>query len=245
MGQVILVTSGKGGAGKSTFAVNCGAALASAGKSVLLVDTDAGLRALDLMLGVSDKVVYDLKNVLAGECETFKAILSTNVANLFLLPAPQSVSCEYLDSAVLKRLCSGLAGYYDFVMVDSPAGVGSGARIAAACCDSAVVVATADPVCVRDADRIASVLIETGIRHIRLVINRVNARLVRRKAFPDLDAVIDGAAIQLIGVVPEDEAVTMAAFSGRALAGGRSQAARAYANIAARLCGREVPLLKL
>lgn len=244
MGQVILVTSGKGGSGKSTFAVNCGAALAREGKSVLLVDTDAGLRALDLMLGVSDQVVYDLKNVLAGECETFKAILSTDVQNLFLLPAPQSVSCEFLDGAVLKRLCRGLAGYYDFVMVDSPAGVGSGARIAAACCDRAVVIATADPVCVRDADRIAAVLISMGINNIRLVINRVNPRLVRRKEMPDLDAVIDGAALQLIGVVPEDEAVTMAAFAGRALSG-RSSAARAYANIAARLCGRDVPLMKL
>lgn len=245
MGQVILVTSGKGGSGKSTFTVNCGSVLAEEGKKVLLIDTDAGLRALDLMLNVSDRVVYDLNDVLGGQCEPVKAIVQTDTENLQLLPAPQSVACEFLDADEFKRLCRGLSHYYDYIFIDSPAGIGAGASMVAAACDRAIVVATADPVCIRDADRIATVLNAIEVSDIRLVINRVNPRLIRKKMVPDLDAAIDGAALQLIGVIPEDENVTVASYTGKIVADMGKKVSQAYRNIAARIDGREVPLMKL
>lgn len=245
MGQLILIASGKGGTGKSTFAVNCGAALARLGRKVLLIDADAGLRALDLMLGASDRVIYDLNDVLAGVCEPVRAILSTREPGLFLLPAPQSVSSEYLDGNEFKRLCRGLSRYYDYLFIDSPAGVGPGAQIAAAACERAMVVSTIDPVCVRDADKVAGMLLGLQVTDIRLVLNRVNSRLIRTGHVPNLDAAIDGAALQLIGVVPEDEGIMIAACEERPLFPNEKGAARAFANIALRLEGRDIPLMKL
>ena len=254
MGQVILVTSGKGGSGKSTLTVNCGVALAESGMKVLLIDADVGLRSLDLMLGVSDVVVYDLKDVLSGRCEPVKAIMNTPIDNLQILPAPQSAITEDIDGNEMKRLCKGLAHYYDFVIIDSPAGIGQSAITAAMGCDSAIVVATADPVCIRDADKIAVMLTKMGITNIRLVLNRIIPALIRKRFVPYLDAAIDGAAIQLIGVVPEDEQVTIASFSASILTSklnngnnnnSHKGAAQAFRNIANRLEGRDVPLMKL
>lgn len=245
MGQVIVITSGKGGSGKSTLTVNCGAALARMGRRTLLVDTDAGLRALDMMLGLSDCVVYDLNNVLTGECEPVKAILETGIPELSLLPAPQTVSNEALDAGEFGRLCRGLSHYYDYVLVDSPAGIGPGVVMAAQDSDRALVVATGDPVCIRDANRMAGVLRGVGLDDIRLVINRVNTRMIRRGVLPDLDRVIDGAMIQLIGVVPEDEQIPVAALAGKTVADAKKGAGAAFRNIAQRIDGRDVPLMKL
>ncbi|HEX3027463.1 MAG TPA: AAA family ATPase, partial [Clostridia bacterium] len=228
-----------------TFSVNCGAALAARGRKVLLVDADAGMRALDLMLSVTRSVIYDLSDVLTGRCEPVKAIIETPVEGLSLLPAPQIVSSELVEPEGMQRLCRGLTHYYDYVLIDSPAGIGSGAETAAAGADKALVVATPDPVCIRDADRIASILLNRGYGQLRLVINRVNPKLIRKKTKTDLDAVIDNAAIQLIGVVPEDERVSVASFSGTTVVSFKKGAAVAYKNIAARLMGEDVPLMKL
>jgi septum site-determining protein MinD len=250
MGERILITSGKGGAGKSTLAVNCGAALAAMGKKVLLIDADAGMRALDLMLSVSDQVVFDLSDVLAGRCEPVKAILGCAQTGLSLMPAPQTVSGELYEPDAMHRLCKGLSRYYDYVLIDSPAGIGPGAMTAAAGAETALVVSTADPVSVRDAERMASILIDKGMDGLRLVINRILPRLIRRRLMLDLDAVIDGVALRLLGVVPEDERVAAACFAGRPVVRGDGRepprsAAAAYWNIARRLQGAEVPLLKL
>lgn len=245
MGPIILVASGKGGTGKSTCAVNCGAQLARLGHKVLLIDADAGLRALDLMLGVSDRVIYDLSDVLAGLCEPVRAILETDEPGVSLLPAPQSISSDYLAGPEFKRLCRGLSRYYDFLFVDSPAGIGPGARVAAAACADALVVSTVDPVCLRDADRMAGMLQEEGVGHVRLVLNRVNARLIRRRMVPDLDAAIDSAALRLIGVVPEDEAVMVSVCEGHPLPSSSKGAAQAFCNIAGRIEGKDIPLMKL
>lgn len=241
----MLITSGKGGSGKSTFAVNCGAALTQLGQKVLLIDADAGLRALDLMLSVTEKVVYDLSDVLAGRCEPVRAIVETDVPGLYLMSAPAKVCEGAMDSESFRQLCQGLTHYYDFVLIDSPAGVGGGARTAAAAADTAIIIATGDPVCVRDADRIASAVLACGVVNIRLVINRLNMRIIRKNPAFNLDRIIDMTAVQLIGIVPEDEAVTEAVYSGRPVAFSRKGASQAFRNIAGRLLGEDVPLMKL
>ena len=242
MGEAILVTSGKGGSGKSTFTVNCGAALAFMGKKVLLIDGDAGLRALDLMISVSNKVIYDLSDVLAGRCEPIKAIVETDISGLHLLPAPLSAYDVNFEPDGMKRLCNGLKHYYDFVFIDSSAGIGSGMVTSAAASDRAIIVATSDPVSIRDADRVAAVVIAQGVMNIRLVINRVKPNLIRKRVIYDLDRVIDGTAIQLIGIVPEDEQITIAAYKGiSVVAEGKSRASIGFNNIARRILGEAYP----
>jgi septum site-determining protein MinD len=214
-GKVILIASGKGGVGKSTLAVNCGAALAARGKKVLLIDSDAGLRSLDLMLAVSDRVIYDISDVISGRCEPARAIIVTDCHNLHLMSASQTDFPEMVDISAIQTLYKGLSQYYDYVIVDSPAGIGSGVTVPAQAADFAIVVATNDSVCIRDAGRMAQSLRARGLLKISLVINRVDAKLIRKKVLPDLDAVIDGAAVQLLGVVPEDRRVIMAAAAGK------------------------------
>lgn len=243
-GHILLVTSGKGGSGKSTFTVNCGLSLAQRGRRVLLVDADVGLRSLDLMLGVSDRVIYDLGDVLYGRCETGKAIIVTDYHDLHLLPAPQSDCPEMAESDDICKLYKGLAANYDYVLVDSSAGVGPNITVPAVAAQSVLVVATADPVCIRDAEHVSQILRAHGASNLRLVLNRVDAKLIRKKIIPDLDAAIDGASVQLIGVVPDDRRVLMAAAAGKPVTVLRGGAATAFRNIAARLDGEDRPLMK-
>jgi septum site-determining protein MinD len=244
-GRILLVTSGKGGSGKSTFTVNCGTALAQRGRKVLLIDADVGLRSLDLMLGVSDRIIFDMGDVITGGCEPGKAIIVTDCHNLHLLPAPQGDCAEMADSDAIGALYKGLAAYYDYVFVDSSAGVGASVTAPAGVSDIAVVVATDDPVCIRDAEHVSQFLRARGAKNLRLVLNRVDAKLIRKKAMPDLDTAIDGTSVQLIGIVPEDKRVIMAAAVGKPVTVLRGGAATAFKNIAARLDGEDVPLMKL
>ena len=246
MGEAILVTSGKGGSGKSTFTVNCGAALADLGKKVLLVDSDAGLRALDIMLSVSNKVIYDLSDVLTGRCEPIKAIIDTSFKNLQLLPAPLTADDSLMEPDGMKRLCRGLTHYYDYVIIDSSAGVGTRVLASVAAADRVIIVSTPDPVSIRDADRVAAVVLSQGVENLRLVINRVKPRLIRKKAVYGLDTAIDEAAVQLIGVVPEDEKIILSTYKGMPVTEiSKTGAALAFANIARRILGEDIPLMKL
>lgn len=244
-GRIILIASGKGGSGKSTFTVNCGTALAQRGHKVLLIDADIGLRSLDLMLAVSDRVVFDIGDVLSGRCEPGKAIIVTDCHNLHLLPASQTECDDMTDSAVIGKLYRGLAEYYDYVFVDSPAGVGAIVTAPAGIAACTVAVATADSICIRDAEHLSRMLRAHGAKNIRLVLNRVEPKLIRKKVMPDLDAAIDGATIQLLGVIPEDKHVFMAAAAGKPVTVLRKGAAQAFRNIAARLDGEEIPLMRL
>lgn len=239
---IIIIASGKGGAGKSTLTVNCGVGLARLGKKTLLVDADAGLRTLDLMLGVEDRVVYDAADVLNGGCEPVKAIVATEFNGLHLLPAPQETFDRNLLEKGFRQLCRGLSHYYDYILIDAPAGVGSGLTGIAKAASRAVLVSLPDPVSVRDGERAASVLRVCGIDHIRLVINRAHPAALGG-TIPDLDAVIDGIGVRLIGVVPEDKQVCMA--RGRPLPVSNRGAAAAFSGIAERIDGRDVPLQKL
>lgn len=245
MGQIICITSGKGGTGKSSFAANCGAALARNGRRVLLIDADAGLRSLDLMLGASESLVFDLGDVLAGRCEPVKAIVPTSEPGLTLLSSPQDSSEDNLDEEAFVRLAKGLSHYYDFVMIDSPAGLGECAQAAAKAASRAVVIATPDPVSARNAEKASRMLEKCGVTDARLVLNRVTPGFIRAGLLMNLDDAIDCASLQLIGVVPEDPDIPAAAFRGQPLRPGKKGAALAYRNIAGRIEGEDIPLMKL
>lgn len=244
MGRVILVTSGKGGTGKSTLSVNCGMALSLLGKRVLLVDTDAGLRSLDIMLGVSERVVYDLSDILCDRCDPDGAIIETG--RLSLLPAPM-VAEDPESADAFIRLCRIFREQYDFVLLDSPAGMGKWARASTAAADQILLVVTPDPVCIRDADHMASYILSRRAVDIRLVVNRIQPNILRRKLNGGVDSIIDTAAVQLIGLVPEDRHVTLASYDGGPVVRSLHEhggAAEAYCNIAHRLLGNDIPLMK-
>ena len=245
MGAITVITSGKGGVGKSTTSVGLACALAQRGRRVLLIDGDAGLRSLDRMLGVEAELVYDISDVTAGRCEPVRAIYPCpGFPGLFLMPAPGRDE-DTIPPDVMRRLVPLLAPYYDHVLIDSPAGVGMGFLSAAAAAQRALVVSNPDPVCVRDSSTIRRLLEEQGIREQRLVINRFQySRFKKLGCFEDLDAMIDESGIRLIAVIPEDVQLA-AAFAKAHPAPGRSSGAMAYARLAARLEGERVPLAPL
>lgn len=243
MGRIVVVTSGKGGAGKSTVSVGLGSALARAGASVLLVDGDAGLRTLDLLLGVGQDVVYDLEDIFEGRCEPIRAIYPSKLYNgVSLVPAPARLEglCSPTD---MRRLCRGFAQHYDFVFIDCPAGTGRGFDTAVAAAESALVVTTPDPICARDAAIVGDLLAEQDVPS-RLVINRLRVTPILQGKLPDLDKIIDTAGIQLIGAIPEDDELAVATAGGKPMSE-RGMTAECFCNIARRLCGEEVPLAPL
>lgn len=240
MGRITVMTSGKGGAGKSTLSAGLGCALARAGASVLLVDGDAGLRSLDLLLGIGREIVFDLSDIFAGNCEPIRAVYPAACCKgLSLLPAPSRLEglCSPGD---LRRLCRGFAQHYDFVFIDCPAGTGPGFETAVRAADSALVVTTPDLICARDAGVVGDLLAERDIP-AQLVINRLRVVPVLQGKMPDLDCVIDTAGIQLLGVIPEDERITVAGANGHPLPE-KGEATLCFTNIARRLCGEYVPL---
>lgn len=240
MGEVTVITSGKGGVGKSTLTAGLGAALARRGRRVLLIDGDAGLRSLDLLLGVSQELVFDLSDIIAGNCALPQAVYPCpGLAGVSLLPAPRDGE-EVVSPAIMRQLAGVLGGLYDHVLIDCPAGLGRGFRAAVEPAERALLVATPDPVCIRDCDHVRALL---GERTLRLIINRFDEKSFHRYSpFADLDEVIDAAGVRLAAVVPEDPAWASAAARG-AQAKGRSPAVRALDRLAARLEGETVPLV--
>ena len=240
MSQICVVTSGKGGAGKSTVTAGLGYALSRHNGRVLLIDADAGLRSLDLMLGVSGTTMYDMSDVFAGNCDPVRAIYSSPVfKNVFVLPAPLRLE-EMCSPEEMRSLCRSLASYYDQVIIDCPAGIGPGFETAVAAADRALVVSTPDMVCARDAQIVSRLLKKHDIP-ARLIINRLRPQPILRGKMPDIDELIDTAALQLIGVLPEDEEVAVANAYGKPLPV-ESKAAACFANIAGRYMGEDIPL---
>ncbi|WP_411676433.1 P-loop NTPase [Caproicibacter sp.] len=242
MDSVTVITSGKGGVGKSTVTASLGAALAARGRRVLLIDCDAGLGSLDHMLGVLDHRVFDIADVVSGAVEPSKAVYPSAIdPNLFLLSAPGTEE-DVVSPEVMRQLVGVLSRYYDHVLIDSPAGIGQGFLSAAAAAKRALVVATPDPVCLRAAARTRQSLEEAGVRQHRLVVNRFSgARFRAQKCYPDLDSVIDAAGVRLIAVIPEDPALAAATFQSGS-APETSPGMLAVGRLAARLEGEQVPL---
>ncbi|MBE6793468.1 MAG: septum site-determining protein MinD [Ruminococcaceae bacterium] len=244
MSKVIVLASGKGGTGKSTVTVGLAVQLVKLNKRVLLVDSDSGMRGLDLMLGVENELVYDVSDAASGGCDTEAAIYSAqNMYGLYLMPAPLEAEDE-ISPSVMKELVDSVKDGYDYVLIDSPAGTGSGFEAAAAAADMALVVANPEPTSIRGALNIRHKLYKMGKEDARLVINRFELkRFSSMKIYKDLDAVIDACQTQLIAIVPED--MRIAAIAQRGEAGkAKSVATVAFANLAARLEGENVPLAK-
>ncbi len=245
MGAITVITSGKGGVGKSTVTTNLGLALVNRGKRVLLIDGDAGLGCLDHMLGVSEQQAFDIADVVAGRVDPIGAVYSSPLAEgLFLLPAPLSED-DIISPDIMKQLVTVLARYYDHVLIDSPAGVGGGFLSAIASAQRALVVSTPDPVCLRNANKTRVLLERIGLSQQRLVINRFSSYNFRTQGFyRDLDSVIDSAGIRLIAVIPEDTLLAAAASKAEP-APQKSAGAMAFSRLAARLEGEHVPLASL
>ena len=240
MGIATVITSGKGGVGKSTAAVGLGRALAARGRRVLLVDCDAGLRSLDRMTGTEESLVFDSSDVVYGRCAPAQAIYPC-CPGLDLLPAPASGD-NLIRPAVMERLVPLQKRYYDYVLLDSPAGVGAGFRSAACAADRALVVCSPDPVCVRSAGTVRRLLERLGVEDKRLAINRFEGELFDRTGvYADLDAVIDASGLRLFGMAPEDHAMAAAFLKGTA-APEKSPAMMAFTRMAARLEGEAVPM---
>lgn len=239
--KVVAMVSGKGGVGKSTLSVGLGMAFASVGKKVLLVEFDTGLRGVDIMLGITEQIVYDLGDLLEGRCNINSAIIpSPHYANLFAIVAPLSLQ-ESMRMEDVSLLLSGLRPHFDIILLDTPAGIGSSLRISALS-DLSLIVATPDPICVRDGNRVALAFAERHYRNHRLVINRVDRSLMKKHILNDLDEVIDGVGSQLIGVLPEDDVLQLATAKGGSLPQ-KSMIFRICRAIALRITGEYLPLL--
>lgn len=247
MGEVIVITSGKGGVGKTTTSANIGTALASMGNKVVLVDTDIGLRNLDVVLGLENRIVYDLVDVANGNCRLKQALIKDKrFENLVLLPAAQTKDKTAVSPEQMKSLCDVLKVDFDYVIIDCPAGIEQGFRNAIAGADSAIVVTTPEVAAVRDADRIVGLLEAAELRNPRLIINRLRPLMVKRGDMMDINDMIDILAIELLGVVPEDEIIVVSTNRGEPAAlDMNSIAGQAYRNIAKRITGEDVPLLSL
>jgi len=244
-GRVIVVTSGKGGVGKTTTTANISMALAKLGKKVVVVDGDTGLRNLDIILGLENRIVYTLVDVVEGNCELKKALIrDKRVDGLYLLPTAQTRQKDCVSEEQMKALSDDLKKDFDFVIFDCPAGIESGFKNASAGASEALVVTTPDVAPVRDADRIIGMLEAQGKEQIHLIINRLVPKMMRKGDMLGVSDVLDILSVPLIGVVPEDDQVLRSSNNGEPLTlSPNSPAATAFTNIARRLLGEEVPFL--
>ena len=246
MSEVIVVTSGKGGVGKTTTAANIGTGLAALGKKVVLVDTDIGLRNLDVVLGLENRIVYNLVDVIEGNCRLKQALIrDKRYANLFLLPSAQTRDKTSVTPEQMKKLCEELKKQFDYILLDCPAGIEQGFRNAIAGATKALVVTTPEVSAIRDADRIIGLLEAEDLRDIRLIINRLRMDMVKRGDMMSVEDVSDILAVPLIGILPDDEQVVIATNQGEPLAGKPGLCGQAYLNICHRLLGEEVPFQDL
>lgn len=244
MGTAIVITSGKGGTGKTSLTGGIAAALSKLGKSVLCIDMDIGLRNLDISLGLNDRALMDFTDVAEGRCPLSRAAVQhPNLPGLFLLTAPMTLS-PTLKKEDVRALLNTARTYYDYILIDSPAGLGTGFQLATCGADRALVVATNDATSLRDAQRTVSEL--DHIRQVHLIMNRIQPKLLRRLR-TTIDDAMDAAGLPLIGVVPEDPQVILSANLGQPLilSTGRQGAATACTNIARRLDGQRVPIMRI
>ncbi|KUO58252.1 MAG: septum site-determining protein MinD [Gracilibacter sp. BRH_c7a] len=247
MGDTIVVTSGKGGVGKTTTTANLGTALAFAGFRVVLVDTDIGLRNLDVVMGLENRIVYDIVDVTSGNCRLKQALIKDKrFDSLYLLPAAQTKDKTAVSPDEMRYLCEDLQEEFDYVLIDCPAGIEQGFYNAIAGANKAIVVTTPEVSAVRDADRIIGLLESAELRNPKLIINRIRPRMVKHGDMMDIEDIVDILAIDLIGVIPEDEKIIVSTNKGEpAVMDVLSPAGEAYRRISKRIRGEEVPLMNL
>lgn len=246
MGEVIVVTSGKGGVGKTTTTANVGTGLAKLEKKVVLIDTDIGLRNLDVVMGLENRIVYNLVDVIEGTCKINQAFIKVKgYNNFYLLPSAQTRDKTAITPEQMKKLTDQLKEEFDYVIIDCPAGIEQGFHNAIAGADRALVVTTPEVSAVRDADRIIGLLEANEIRRTHLIVNRLRMDMVKRGDMMSSEDVVEILAIPLIGVVPDDENIVISTNQGTPLVGNNTLAGKAYMNICRRVDGEEVPFLDL
>lgn len=243
--KVITITSGKGGVGKTTTTANLSAALASMGQKVVAIDADIGLRNLDVVMGLENRIVYDLVNVVEGACRLRQAMIKDKrLPELYLIPAAQSRDKTAVTPGDMIELVNELRPDFDFVLIDSPAGIEQGFKNAIAPADRVLIVTTPEVSAVRDADRIIGLVEAEEKGPAELIVNRLRMDMVRRGDMLHTDDVIDVLAIKLIGIVPDDETIIISTNQGRPIAmENGSLAGQAFRNIASRLMGQNVPFI--
>jgi len=240
----ITITSGKGGVGKTTTTANLAVALALSGCKVVCIDADIGLRNLDVVLGLENRIVYDLVDAVEGRCRLRQAMIrDKRVPELYLIPAAQTRDKSAVSPSDMVRLVDELREEMDYILIDSPAGIERGFRNAIAPADLVIVVTNPEVSAVRDADRIIGLVEAEEKGPVKLIINRLNPSMVKRGDMLNSEDVLELLAVQLIGVVPEDDAVIISTNKGYPVAlDGKSRAGQAFHRIAQRLMGKEVPM---
>ncbi|WP_034452274.1 septum site-determining protein MinD [Butyrivibrio sp. AE2032] len=246
MGEVIVITSGKGGVGKTTTTANLGTGLAKLNKKVVLVDTDIGLRNLDVVMGLENRIVYNLVDVVEGNCRKNQAMIKDKkYENLYLLPAAQTRDKTSVTPEQMKQLTDELKQEFDYVILDCPAGIEQGFMNAIAGADRALIVTTPEVSAVRDADRIIGLLESREIKNHQLIVNRLRPDMIKRGDMMSAADVVDILAVELIGQIPDDENIVVSTNNGEPLVGDNSLAGQAYMNICRRVTGENVPFLDL
>ena len=247
MGRVIVITSGKGGVGKTTSTANIGTALAMLGKKVVMVDTDIGLRNLDVVMGLENRIVYDIVDAVRGNCRLKQALIKDKrLENLFLLPAAQTKDKTSVTTDQMLELCSKLKEEFDYVVIDCPAGIEHGFKNAIAGAEQAIVVTTPEVSAVRDADRIIGLLEAADIAAPLLIINRIRTNMVKSGDMMGVDDILEILAVDLLGIVPDDDAIVISTNRGEpTVFDDNSRPGMAFRNIARRIDGEEVPLMSL
>ena len=246
MGEVIVVTSGKGGVGKTTTTANVGTGLAKLDKKVVLIDTDIGLRNLDVVMGLENRIVYNLVDVIEGNCKINQAFIKVKgYNNFYLLPSAQTRDKSAVTPEQMKKLTDQLKEEFDYVIIDCPAGIEQGFMNAIAGADRALVVTTPEVSAVRDADRIIALLEANEITKTHLIVNRIRMDMVKRGDMMSSSDVVEILSIDLIGVIPDDENIVISTNQGVPLVGSDALAGKAYMNICKRVLGEEVPYLDL
>lgn len=246
MSEVIVVTSGKGGVGKTTTSANVGTGLAKLDKKVVLIDTDIGLRNLDVVMGLENRIVYNLVDVVEGNCRIKQALIKDKrYPNLYLLPSAQTRDKTAVTPEQMKKLTDELREEFDYILLDCPAGIEQGFKNAVAGADRALIVTTPEVSAIRDADRIIGLLEAGEMKRTDLIVNRVRMDMVKRGDMMSIEDVVDILAINLIGAVPDDENIVISTNQGEPLVGSDTLAGQAYMNICKRILGEEVPMLDL
>ena len=241
MNEVIVVTSGKGGVGKTTTTANIGAGLASLGKKVVLIDTDIGLRNLDVVMGLENRIVYNLVDVIEGSCRIKQALIKDKrYPGLYLMPSAQVRDKDSVSPEQMKKLVDVLKETFEYVILDCPAGIERGFKNAIAGADRAVVVTTPEVSAIRDADRIVGLLEANEIKKIDLLVNRLRIDMIRRGDMMSVDDVVEILAIPLLGAVPDDESIVIATNQGEPLSGSNTTVGKIFIHICRKLMDEDL-----
>lgn len=247
MGEAIVVTSGKGGVGKTTTTANIGTGLASLGKSVVVVDGDTGLRNLDVLMGLENRIVFTLLDVIEDKCKLKQALIrDKRLPNLYLLPTAQTRDKDDITTNQMVKLISELKQEFDYVIIDCPAGIEQGFENSVVSADRALIVVNPEVTSVRDSDRVIGKLDAKGLENHQLIVNRINYEMVKNGNMLDVNDILDSLAIELIGVVPDDRNITVSTNKGEPIVlDDKASAGQAFRNIAKRIVGEKVPFMDL